>query len=446
MSFITENKKENTDLQHQTIIDKILTIQNNINEIISLKSIFNIGKEQILKKIDTQNNSYYISKVHIKEIFDTYEIENPVFYTLKKDPKDYLKDNYQSTYNFYFLIRNDNSLMLDLIELSKKSFYENLSDFFVNYLYDNIINISFVEEKLIMMIYLLLEKLILNKLPHNIDENNRNVPALYLKDTFLSYAFKHLTRKIDMRNFLNKILRDTILKIDEYKMILSVDMAVVNKFLKFNNNKYLNKNATTKKEILQKKKKHYKPIINKNILSKNSGNKDFNRQTPIIIENDGHFLDNLEISEEIETKKEKEKEKGKKEKGKKEKGKEKKIKKEKGKKNIKEKENEIENKKEKQFQKRTTGNITNENNTEIDSLNQEKNMNNNIIYNTITENINERKDDLDLGKSNSSNVKKKENNKEILINASVIKGGDNIYNFFKDNSVTILTVENRLKK
>ena len=73
-------------------------------------------------------------------------------------------------------------------------------------------------------------------------------------------------------------------------------------------------------------------------------------------------------------------------------------------------------------------------------------MNNNIIYNTITENINERKDDLDLGKSNSSNVKKKENNKEILINASVIKGGDNIYNFFKDNSVTIITVENRLKK
>lgn len=107
-----------------------------------------------------------------------------------------------------------------------------------------------------MMMYLLLEKLILTKLPPSIDENNKNVPALYLKDTFLSYAFKHFTRKKDIRNFLNKILRDTILKIDKYKMILSVDMAVVNKFLKFNNNKYyyLNKNATTKKEIIQKKR------------------------------------------------------------------------------------------------------------------------------------------------------------------------------------------------
>ena len=74
-------------------------------------------------------------------------------------------------------------------------------------------------------------------------------------------------------------------------------------------------------------------------------------------------------------------------------------------------------------------------------------MNNNGIYNIITENINERKDDsLDLGKSHSSNMKKKENNKKVLINASVIKGGDNIYDFFENNSVTILTVNNRLKE
>ena len=55
-----------------------------------------------------------------------------------------------------------------------------------------------------------------------------------------------------------------------------------------------------------------------------------NRQTAIIEnEEDGHFLDNLEISEEIETKKEKEKGEKEKEKKEKEKGKEKKIKKEK---------------------------------------------------------------------------------------------------------------------
>ena len=217
MSVILENEK------HPAIIKKILIIQNNINEIISLKGIFNTGKEKILKKLDTQYNSYYKNKIFIKEIFDSHKPEEPVYYQLIQDPKSVLKDSYQSTYDFYFLIRNDNSLMLHLIELSEKSFYEGLSDFFVNYLYENIINISFVEEKLTMMIYLLLEKLILTKLPDNIDEENKNVPALYLKDTFLNYVFKDLTRKIDMRNFLYKILRNTILKIDKFRMVLSVD-------------------------------------------------------------------------------------------------------------------------------------------------------------------------------------------------------------------------------
>jgi hypothetical protein len=253
------NKEEiiKIELNSQTpaIIEKILSIQNNINEIISLKGIFNNGKEKILKKLDTQCFSYYKNKVNIKEIFDTHKPEDPVYYQMVQDPKSILKDEYQSTYDFYFLIRNDNSLMLNLIELSEKSFYEGLSDFFVNYLYENIINISFEEEQLIMMIYLLLEKLILTKLPDSLDEENKNVPALYLKDTFLNYVFKDLTRKIDMRNFLYKILRNTILKIDKFRMVLSVDISVVNKFLKISN-RFLKKNATTKKEIIQKKRKN----------------------------------------------------------------------------------------------------------------------------------------------------------------------------------------------
>jgi len=159
--------------------------------------------------------------------------------------------------------------MLNLIELAEKSFYEVLSDFFVNYLYENIINICFVEQKLIMMIYLLLEKLILKKLPDSIDEKNKKVSALYLKDTFLSYVFKDLTRKIDVRNFLYKILRNTILKIDEYKMVLSVDISVVNKFLKIS-----------------------KRLLKKNDTTKISGNISFNNQKSIVLDIYNFFEDN----------------------------------------------------------------------------------------------------------------------------------------------------------
>ena len=159
-----------------------------------MKGIFINAQEIILKKLENQCNLYYSKKVYIKEIFDSPKPEEPVYYQLEKDAKKFLKDAYQSTYNFYFLIRNDNSLMLNLIELSEKSFYEGLSDFFVNYLYENIINISFVEEKLVMMIYLLLEKLILTKLPESIEEDNK-VPALYLKDTFLNCVFNSFLNK-----------------------------------------------------------------------------------------------------------------------------------------------------------------------------------------------------------------------------------------------------------
>ena len=401
MNTISENTESSG------IIQKILIIQNNINEIISLKGIFNTGKEKILKKLDTQCNSYYKNKIYIKEIFDSHKPEDPAYYQLVQDPKSILKDTYQSTYDFYFLIRNDNSLMLKLIELSEKSFYEGLSDFFVNYLYENIINISLVEEKLTMMIYLLLEKLILTKLPESIDEENKNVPALYLKDTFLNYVFKDLTRKIDMRNFLYKILRNTILKIDKFRMVLSVDISVVNKFLKISN-RFLKKNATTKKEIIQKKKKKFQPIVNKNIFSKNSGNILFTRKRAIAldIKEEDNTLDNMKISDETEKKDKK------------------------------------------QFQRRSTVNKNDENNTDNNNAKneiEENNLTNNGMYNKVVDNINETKaDDLDANKFKTSIMPKKKKPK----NLSMMKGKDkdSLYSFFEDNSVTIGTFDDRLEK
>ena len=100
MNVMSEDNRENTNSQTPAIIGKILSIQKNINEIISLKGIFNNGKEKILKKLDTQCFSYYKNKVNIKEIFDTHKPEDPVYYQLVQDPKSILKDAYQSTYDF----------------------------------------------------------------------------------------------------------------------------------------------------------------------------------------------------------------------------------------------------------------------------------------------------------------------------------------------------------
>ena len=107
---------------------------------------------------------------------------------------------------------------------------------------------------------------------------------------------------------------------------------------------------------------------------------------------------------------------------------------------------ETETKNEKQFQRRVTGNMNNDNNTDdnnpkigVDSLEQENNLT------KMAENIKENKDDnLEENKFKTTIGKRKKK----PINVSIIKGkdSDNIYSFFEDNSVTIGVFDNRLEK
>ena len=60
--------------------------------------------------------------------------------------------------------------MLKLIEKCDKEDYENLSDYIVNFCYEDTINSSFIQEELMLLIYLIFEKSILN-LPNQISNN-----------------------------------------------------------------------------------------------------------------------------------------------------------------------------------------------------------------------------------------------------------------------------------
>ena len=64
--------------------------------------------------------------------------------------------------------------MLKLIDKCDKKDYENLSDFLVNFCYEDTINSSFIQEELMLLIYLILEKNIL-KLPKEILNNDNNI-------------------------------------------------------------------------------------------------------------------------------------------------------------------------------------------------------------------------------------------------------------------------------
>ena len=229
-----EQMKKDKELESFPTFKKIVILQNLLKEMHSIKERFKDNIEKMKEEIYSKCYYYFNNKVYMKEIFDyciSRKPEEHRDYQLVSDIKEYLNhDVYQILYNFFFLIRNNNDLILKIINLSDKFVYEELSDFFVNFLYENIINSSFIQKELILVIYLLIDEQFL-KIPDNINEND-NIYIKYIKNNFLFFVFKSLTRKIDVRNFLCSILNDIILRMESFRVSLSTDINIVNRFLR----------------------------------------------------------------------------------------------------------------------------------------------------------------------------------------------------------------------
>ena len=235
---IDDYEKLNIDKKYLslTTFEKIVFLQKLLKEMTSIKERFEGNKNKMIEKLYFECFNYFNYKVYMKEIFDyciSRKPEEHRDYQLISNINDYLdKDIYKYLYDFYFLIRNDNNLMIKIISLSDKYVCEELSDFVINFFYENIINSSFAQEELLLIIYLLIEELFSKKIPNNEDLNNSNIYTSYIKNSFLFYAFKALTRKIDIRNFLSSILSDIILRIESFRVPLSLDINIVNRFLR----------------------------------------------------------------------------------------------------------------------------------------------------------------------------------------------------------------------
>ena len=242
--IIYEYQRRNDDkqLNNLPLFDKIVILQNLLKEMTSIKERFDDNKNKMIEKIYINCYNYFNDKVYMKEIFDyciSKKPEDHTDYQLIPKIQEYLDENiYKSLYDFFFLIRNNNNLMLKIINVSSQYIHEELSDFIVNFYYENIINSSFLQEELILLIYLLLEDLFLRIIPDNygLDKNIDNIYTTYIKNHFVYYVFKSLSRKIDVRNFLYSILNDIIFRLESFRVPLSVDINIVNRFLRIEAN------------------------------------------------------------------------------------------------------------------------------------------------------------------------------------------------------------------
>ena len=250
------------ELEGLNTFEKIIKLQMNLKIIDSTKQQFEGNQRKMLEKMNKGCSNYYKNKINMKKIFDYCSDDNAeqkYEYNLltTENSKELLKDIYDNIFNFIFLIRNDNKLMLKIIDNCNSKDYEDLSDFLVNFCYEDTINSSFIQEDMIILIYLLIEKCIIKIIPYyeleEIEKLNKiDLYDKYIKNNILYYIFLSLTRKADIRNYLCSILHESIIRVENLRRPLSIEY---NRILYYLNNK----DEEKKKLLMENRNSTMKP-------------------------------------------------------------------------------------------------------------------------------------------------------------------------------------------
>jgi len=289
-----KNKNINNIINNKTSINttfqKIIKLQEGLKIKSSIKKQFEGNRRKMINRIYQECHNYFKDKISMKKIFDycSNNIPEKIYdYILLSDKqtKEIIGDNYYNILsNFFFVLRNDNNLMLKIIENTENEDFDDMSDFLVNFCYEDIINCSFIQEELLILIYLLLEKYIINIdtdiKSDELDKNNNLYEEHYsfcIKNNILNKIFISLTRKVDIRNYLCNILSGIITNIGDILNILSVDIGKIHQIIKTNKEKknsdsssILNRIHTFKNSEISNCLKRLSIYSKKNDFKKNS--------------------------------------------------------------------------------------------------------------------------------------------------------------------------------
>ena len=113
------------ELENINSYEKIIKLQEDLKIVASIKQQFEGNQRKMLEKMNIFFLNYYKNKINMKKIFDYCtgsDAEKNYEYNLltTEQAKDILQDKYNDVYDFIFLIRNDNNLMLKIIDNSEK--------------------------------------------------------------------------------------------------------------------------------------------------------------------------------------------------------------------------------------------------------------------------------------------------------------------------------------
>ena len=220
-------------------LKKVMELQHNLKMLSSIKNKFKENRDKMMDKLKKGCINYYKHKINMKRIFDYScgkEPEKNYEYNLllENKAKEQLKDAYKEIGEFLLNLRKSKYSLVNILENCEKDNQEDVSDFIVNFCFEDILNNSFIQENMLIVIYLLIEKCIIKNMPEVDKLNNNEKNDLYKNyfgDNILYHIFLSLTRKTEIRNYLYSILPEQILIVENLRRPLSLQISKIKDYV-----------------------------------------------------------------------------------------------------------------------------------------------------------------------------------------------------------------------
>ena len=208
-------QKEAYEVDPNSSFNKLKKLQLALKEEVALNDIYFENRDNLLKKIEKNCFEYFQKRMSIQEIFDHVNLpltesgdaNKKIKYIVSEKPQNELTQCYDPLYKLMFYFRESNELLMKLIHHCPKENYEQLANILCNYFFVNIFSSSFLNENLLTLIYLLLEKEV-----ETIHTISSSVSFLDQAQNFTAKLLKSLARKDEVKVYLEKILKKLIIK------------------------------------------------------------------------------------------------------------------------------------------------------------------------------------------------------------------------------------------
>ena len=240
MIDLKRKRKEEYEIDPNSSFNKLRKLQTTLKEEVALTDIFFENRDDLLKKIESNCLDFYKERISIQEIYDHnaeekngIEERKKIKYDVSEKPQNELPQCFDPLYKLMFYFRNSNDLTLKLIQNCPKESYELLANFICNYYYVNIFSSTFLNENLLTLIYLLLEKEI-DKLSN---EKSSFFTFLDSSKSFAAVLLKHLSRRDEVKTYLENVLKKLLigtaglLPNQKNKMFIGFDISKIKSYL-----------------------------------------------------------------------------------------------------------------------------------------------------------------------------------------------------------------------